>query len=187
MSDKRAIIRRERKKMEKAKKNLSPDGELQRLQVQGMIDGRIIAASVVLEILHDKYGFRQKRAERLLSCISDESAKFEQSATQFTVEWYANRMIERINETPVKTVVRNVKEHIYIVARDEFFVTACAVMFLALNEEFGFSSNAKGTGRTDFVMHWCINRYIEIQLDPDNKTAQYYYDRMKRKTGFNIE
>lgn len=65
MSDKRAIIRRERKKMEKAKKNRSPDGELQRLQVQGMIDGRIIAASVVLEILHDKYGFRQKRAEHV--------------------------------------------------------------------------------------------------------------------------
>lgn len=187
MSDKRAIIRRERKKMEKAKKNRSPDGELQRLQVQGMIDGRIIAASVVLEILHDKYGFRQKRAERLLSCISDQSAKFEQIATKFTVEWYANRMIDRINETPVKTVVRSAKEHIYIVARDEFFVTACAVMFLALNDEFGFSSNAKGTGRTDFVMQWCINRYIEIQLDPDNKTAQYYYDRMKRKTGFNIE
>lgn len=184
---KRAVIRRERKKIEKAGKSHSPDAELERISTQGMIDGRTIAASVVLEILHDRFGFGQERVNRFLNLISDESVKFYQIATRFNIEWYADRMVKRIRENQVNTVVRSIKEQIYIISRDNYYISACAVMFLALNEGFGFSSNEKGTGRTDYVMQWCINRYIEIQLDPDNRTAEYYFEKMKRKTGFNID
>lgn len=184
---KRAMIRRERKKIDKANKSRAADGDLQRMKTKGMIDGRVIAASVVLEIMHDKHNFSNKKVQRLLNAISNESLKFYEAATLFNVEWYADRMVERIKAVTFSPVVRSAKEQIYVMARDDFYISACSVMFLALNEEFGFSSNAKGTGRTDYIMEYCINRYIEMNLDPDRHTAQYYFDRMKEKTGYDIE
>ena len=55
-----------------------------------------------------------------------------------------------------------------------------------LNELFNFSSNDKNTGRLDYIMEYCTNRYLEMQLDPDKNTAEYYFERMLRRTGYKL-
>lgn len=187
MSARRAAIRRERAQMAKMKKNKTPEGKLERIRMKGIVDGRKIAASVILEVLHDKYKFSNRKAQELLTCVGKESTKFDQEATHFVVEFYAKKLAEKINSTDVYQDMKDIETQVYCVGRDDLFVSAAAIMLTALNELHGFSSNSKGTGRLDYIMEYCVNRYIEVQLDPEHKTADYYFQKMKRKTGYDIQ
>lgn len=69
---------------------------------------------------------------------------------------------------------------------DISFVVPGAVMFMVLNEYFGFASNNKGTGRTDLIMAYMVNEYVKVNLDPKGHDVKFYYNRMKEKTGLDI-
>lgn len=187
MSARRAAIRRERAQRAKAQKSKTIEGKLERIRAKGINDGRNIAASVILEVLHDKYKFSEKKAYELLDCVGKESTKFDQEGTKFVVEFYAKKLWEKINSVDVYQDMKNIETQVYCVARDDLFVSAAAIMLTALNELFGFSSNSKGTGRLDYIMEYCTNRYIELLLDPEHKTADYYIQKMKRKTGYDVQ
>lgn len=187
MSARRAAIRRERAQRAKAEKNKTPEGKLERARNRGIIDGRVIASSVILELLHDRYGFSCKKAQELLDHVGKESTKCDQDGTRFVMEFYSGKLSEKINSVEVYQEMKDVETQVYCVARDEMFVTAAAIMCDALNELYGFSSFSTGTGRLDYIMEYCVNRYIEVQLDPEHKTADYYFRKMKRNTGYNIE
>lgn len=186
MSARRAAIRRERAQRAKAEKSKEPEGKLERARQRGIIDGRAIASSVILELLHDRYRFSNKKVQELLDFAGKESTKYDQEGTRFVMEYYAGKLSEKINTVEVYQEMKDIETQVYCVARDDLFVSAAAIMFDALNELYVFSSFGTGTGRLDYIMEYCVNRYIEVQLDPEHKTADYYFKRMKRKTGYEI-
>lgn len=186
MSARRAAIRRERAQRAKAEKNKTPQGKLECARNKGILDGRAIAASVILEVLHDKYKFSNAKVQKLLECVGKEAVKFDQEGTRFVLEHYADKLSKKINAVDVYQDMKDIETQVYCVARDDLFVSSAAVMFDALNELFGFSSNSKGTWKLDYIMEYCVNRYIEVQLDPEHKTADYYFQKMKRRTGYDV-
>lgn len=186
MSAKGAAIRRERKERWKAENRKAPDEEYRRAGQQGRIDGRTLAACIIINILYDRFGFRDKRLMRMVEQINRETLKFDQEATRFNLEFYADRLGERIRSAQIKPRAENLTETIYASVRDEYFISSAAVMFMVLNEHFGFASNAKGTGRTDLIMEYIVNEYIKINLDVEGHGVEFYYHRMKEKTGLDI-
>lgn len=186
MSAKRAAIRRERKERRKAEHRKAPDGEARRAAEQGRIDGRTLAACIIINVLYDQFGFRDKRLMRMVEQINREALKFDQEATRFNLEFYAGKLQDRIRATQIKPRAGNLTETIYASVRDEYFISSGAVMFMVLNEYFGFATNGKGTGRSDLIMAYIVNEYIKVNLDPEGHDVEFYYRRMKEKTGLDI-
>ena len=186
LSAKRAAIRRERKERRKAEHRKAPDGEARRAAEQGRMDGRTLAACIIINVLYDQFGFRDKRLMRMVEQINREALKFDQEATRFNLEFYAGKLQDRIQAAQIRPKVESLTETIYGSVRDEYFISSGAVMFMVLNEYFGFASNNKGTGRTDLIMAYMVNEYIKVNLDPEGHDVEFYYRRMKEKTGLDI-
>lgn len=133
MSAKRAAIRRERKERRKAEHRKAPDGEARRAAEQGRMDGRTLAACIIINVLYDQFGFRDKRLMRMVKQINQEALKFDQEATRFNLEFYAGRLQERIQAAQIRPKVESLTETIYGSVRDEYFISSGAVMFMVLN------------------------------------------------------
>lgn len=186
MSARRAAIRRERLQRNKIEKKKGKVGSLERAKEQGVLDGRTLAVSVCLEVLHSKYKLSNNKAQQLLNAIGKESARFDNPGVRFVLEYYAEKIAKKINAIKEYQEIKDVETQIYCISRDDLYVTSVAIILTELNELFNFSSNDKNTGRLDYIMEYCTNRYLEMQLDPDNNTAEYYFERMLRRTGYKL-
>lgn len=184
MSARRAAIRRERLQRNKVEKKKGKIGNLERAKEQGIIDGRALAVSVCLEVLHSKYKLSNNKAQQLLNAIGKESARFDNPGVRFVLEYYAEKIAKKINAIKEYQEIKDVETQIYCVSRDDLYVTSVAIILTELNELFNFSSNDKNTGRLDYIMEYCTNRYLEVQLNPEENTAKYYFERMLRRTGY---
>ena len=181
MSDRRAQIRRERAEFRKIAKHKSPMGDMERAVAQGIIDGRILAACIVFGVLKDHFNFGTKRLGRLLELSNKECGKFEQAATQFNIQFYKERMVERTQLANISLKEKDLKERAYTVQRCEVFSSACAIMFIVLNQAFGFSSNEKGTGRTDVIMEYALDEFIKVNRE--NRSISQCVKELGEKTG----
>ena len=186
MSARRAAIRRERLQRNKIEKKKGKLGSLERAKEQGIIDGRALAVSVCLEVLHSKYKLSNNKAQQLLNAIGKESARFDNPGVRFVLEYYAEKIAKKINAIKEYQEIKDVETQIYCISRDDLYVTSVAIILTELNELWNFSSNDKNTGRLDYIMEYCTNRYLEMQLDPDKNTAEYYFERMLRRTGYKL-
>ena len=186
MSARRAAIRRERLQRNKIEKKKGKLGSLERAKEQGIIDGRALAVSVCLEVLHSKYKLSNNKAQQLLNAIGKESARFDNPGVRFVLEYYAEKIAKKINTIKEYQEIKDVETQIYCISRDDLYVTSVAIILTELNELWNFSSNDKNTGRLDYIMEYCTNRYLEVQLDCEHNTAQYYFERMLRKTGYQL-
>lgn len=54
-------------------------------------------------------------------------------------------------------------------------------MFIVLNQTFGFSSNEKGTGRTDVIMEYALEEFIK--MNSENRSIDQYIKELGDKTG----
>ena len=172
MSARRAAIRRERLQRNKIEKKKGKLGSLERAKEQGIIDGRALAVSVCLEVLHSKYKLSNNKAQQLLNAIGKESARFDNPGVRFVLEYYAEKIAKKINAIKEYQEIKDVETQIYCISRDDLYVTSVAIILTELNELFNFSSNDKNTGRLDYIMEYCTNRYLEVQLDCEHNTAQ---------------
>ena len=163
MSAKRAAIRRKRKERRKAEHRKAPDGEARRAAEQGRMDGRTLAACIIINVLYDQFGFRDKRLMRMVKQINQEALKFDQEATRFNLEFYAGRLQERIQAAQIRPKVESLTETIYGSVRDEYFISSGAVMFMVLNEYFGKVENIRG-----LYINTSSNRVI-IELEKYNE------------------
>lgn len=186
MSARRAAIRRERLQRNKIEKKKGKLGSLERAKEQGIIDGRALAVSVCLEVLHNKYKLSNNKAQQLLNAIGKESARFDNPGVRFVLEYYAEKIAKKINAIKEYQEIKDVETQIYCISRDDLYVTSVAIILTELNELFNFSCNDKNTGRLDYIMEYCTNRYLEMQLDPNKNTAEYYFERMLRRTGYKL-
>ena len=186
MSVRRAMIRREAMKRIKDEKRKSPMGKLERARNRGVSDGRTIAASVVFQILHDKYSLTNSQIQKLYDFVNKESARLDDIGVKFVAEHYYDMFAERIDRVRVQQEYKSLEEEAYCRSRDNLYISTVAVILMCLNELWDYSSNSKNTGRLDFVMEYCSTRYLEFQLDPKNHTADYYFNKMTRKTGYVI-
>ena len=186
MSARRAAIRRERLQRNKIEKKKGKLGSLERAKEQGIIDGRAFAVSVCLEVLHSKYKLSNNKAQQLLNAIGKESARFDNPGVRFVLEYYAEKIAKKINAIKEYQQIKDVETQIYCISRDDLYVTSVAIILTELNELWNFSSNDKNTGRLDYIMEYCTNRYLEVQLDCEHNTAQHYFERMLRKTGYQL-
>jgi hypothetical protein len=185
MSAKRTMIRRERLLREKNAKKKGALGKLERARDKGTSDGRIIAVSVIFEILHDKYKFSNNKVQKLYDCMNKESARLDNPGAKFVAEYYYDLFAKKIGTVGMHQEY-TILEQAYYLSRDELYHTTVAVALMCLNELWGYSSNSKNTGRLDFIMEYCTNRYLEFQLAPDRHTAKHYLEKMMRKTGYTI-
>lgn len=180
---KEKAAKKERKAVGIVMKANTPAAKLAREQVKGMYDGRKLATSIVVNILHEQFSFRKKRLTDFLETVGLEVGKCSQEATLFNLNFYEKRLNEKIDKANVQVSLYDIKEHTYMMARERHFVESCAIMFLVLNQFFGFSTNMKGTGRTDLIMEYIVNEYIKILLDPQKHDAEFYYQKAKERTG----
>ena len=74
---------------------------------------------------------------------------------------------------------QDVKEEIYVMRRNEVFVSACCMLFIVLNQEFGFSSNSKGNGRLDKIMDYVLDKFEETQF---TYGINWYIRELEQKT-----
>ena len=186
MSARRAAIRRERLQRNKIEKKKGKLGSLERAKEQGIIDGRALAVSVCLEVLHSKYKLSNNKAQQLLNAIGKESARFDNPGVRFVLEYYAEKFAKKINAIKEYQEVKDVETQIYCISRDDLYVTSVAIILTELNELFNFSSNDKNTGRLDYIIEYFTKRYFESQLDDGHNTAQYNFEQMLRKTGYQL-
>lgn len=152
MSARRATIRCERLQRNKIEKKKGKIGNLERAKEQGIIDGRVLAISVCLEVLHSKYKLSNNKAQQLLNAIGKESARFDNPGVRFVLEYYAEKIAKKINAIKEYQEIKDVETQIYCISRDDLYVTSVAIILTELNELFNFSSNDKNTGRLDYIM-----------------------------------
>ena len=143
MSARRATIRRERLQRNKVEKKKGKLGSLERAKEQGIIDGRALAVSVCLEVLHSKYKLSNNKAQQLLNAIGKESARFDNPGVRFVLEYYAEKIAKKINAIKEYQEIKDVETQIYCISRDDLYVTSVAIILTELNELFNFSSNDK--------------------------------------------
>ncbi len=186
MSARRATIRRERLQRNKVDKKKCAMAELERAKEQGIIDGRAIGVSACLEVLHSKYKFSNNKAQQLLNVMGRESARLDDTGVRFVANYYAEKFEKKLDVLGMYQDIADIPTKIYCASKHELFVTSVAIALMVLNELWNFSSNDKNTGRLDYIMEYCTNRYLEMQLDPDNNTAEYYFERMLRRTGYKL-
>ena len=186
MSDRRAAVRRERKERAKIERNKSSGGEMLRAAEQGKIDGRVIAFCVIANLLYDVHGFRKKRIEEFLTKCNKEATRFDQDGFKFVLNFYADKLVEKINKTDISQVPKTLEENVYINQRDTFYVSSLALMMAVLNDDYNMASNNKNTGRLDVLMEYCTNEYIKIQLNPYGHNAEWYVNKTREKTGIVI-
>lgn len=186
MSARRAAIRRERLQRNKIEKKKGKLGSLERAKEQGIIDGREIAISACLEVLHSKYKFSNNKAQQLIDCMGKESTRLDDIGVNYVANYYVDKFEKKLSTIKEYRQTGDIETNIYCSARDELFVTSVAIAMMVLNELWNFSSNDKNTGRLDYIMEYCTNRYLEVQLDCEHNTAQYYFERMLRKTGYQL-
>lgn len=184
MSARRAMIRRERKQNSKIEKHKAMNGKLERAKAKGVKDGRNIAGSVALEVMHDKYKLSNEKAQQVLDCVGKDSTKLDKPGTRFVVQHYADMFFNKVKSMNNYLYEDDIEKRIYYISRNELYISTVAMLLTALNDLFNFSSNKKETGRLDYIMEYCANRYLEMQLDPEHKTADYYFQKMLKKTGY---
>lgn len=186
MSARRAAMRRERLQRNKIDKKKCAMAELERAKEQGIIDGRAIGVSACLEVLHSKYKFSNNKAQQLLNVMGRESARLDDTGVRFVANYYAEKFEKKLDALRMHQDTADIATKIYCASKHELFVTSVAIALMVLNELWNFSSNDKNTGRLDYIMEYCTNRYLEMQLDPDINTAEYYFERMLRRTGYKL-
>lgn len=179
-------MRRERLQRKKIDKKKCAMAELERAKEQGIIDGRAIGVSACLEVLHSKYKFSNNKAQQLLNVMGRESARLYDTGVRFVANYYAEKFEKKLDALGMYQDTADIATKIYCASKHELFVTSVAIVLMVLNELWNFSSNDKNTGRLDYIMEYCTNRYLEMQLDPDNNTAEYYFERMLRRTGYKL-
>ena len=119
MSARRAAIRRERLQRNKIEKKKGKLGSLERAKEQGIIDGRALAVSVCLEVLHSKYKLSNNKAQQLLNAIGKESARFDNPGVRFVLEYYAEKIAKKINTIKEYQQIKDVEKQIYCISRDD--------------------------------------------------------------------
>lgn len=186
MSDRRAAVRRERKERLKAEKRKAPDAEIKRTAERGKLDGRTIAFCVIANLLYDLHGFRRKRIEIFLKKCNKEATRFDQEGLQFVLKYYADKLIEKINNADVVQKPKSIQEQIYLNTRDDFYVSSIVLMLAVLNDDYGMASNMKNTGRLDTIMEYCTNEYIKLQLDPGKYTPEWYVEQIRERIRLNL-
>ena len=186
MSARRAAMRRERFQRNKIDKKKGAMAEFERAKDQGVIDGRAIGVSACLEVLHSKYNFSNNKAQQLLNAMGRESARLDDTGVRFVANYYAEKFEKKLDALGMYQDATDIPTKIYCASKHELFVTSVAIALMVLNELWNFSSNDKNTGRLDYIMEYCTNRYLEMQLDPDKNTAEYYFERMLRRTGYKL-
>lgn len=186
MSARRATIRRERLQRNKIEKKKGAMAEFERAKEQGVIDGRTIGVSACLEVLHSKYKFSNNKAQQLIDCMGKESTRLDDIGVNYVANYYVDKFEKKLSTIKEYRQTGDIETNIYCSARDELFVTSVAIAMMVLNELWNFSSNDKNTGRLDYIMEYCTNRYLEVQLNPEENTAKYYFERMLRKTGYQL-
>ena len=184
MSSRRAAIRREHMDRQKINKHNSVNGELERLVEKGTLEGRVLAIAITFPILKEKYKFSKKNLERLLDVTGKESAKFSQPATQFVLQQYQDKMVNKISKMPLNVNVFDVKQQIYELRKNEVFITSCAMLFIALNQEFNYSTNSKETGRIDKLIDLLLMEFEKMQCG--NKNINYYIKQLEEKTSISL-
>lgn len=103
MSAKGAAIRRERKERWKAENRKAPDEEYRRAGQQGRIDGRTLAACIIINILYDRFGFRDKNMNLLRNRAESNTGK---KAVKVDSEYYSSLQCkEYLIEAVAKVVV----------------------------------------------------------------------------------
>lgn len=183
MSDRRAVIRRERKERAKAEKNKSANGKMMRAAEHGKMDGRAISFCVIANLLYDLHGFRTKRISEFMEKCNKEAARSEQAGLQFVIKSYADKLMERINKENVTAEPTSIEESVYLNQRDIYYVSSVALMLTVLNDDYGMASNSKNTGRLDTLMEYCTNEYVKLQLDPKGHNIDWYTKQTTEKTG----
>lgn len=153
-------------------------------QRKGQNDGRIIGGCVVMDILHLKYGFSAEKLEKVMAAANIMSKKYgKDQVTSFVVSYWNKRLEEKLlPECKIKYVM-DLAQKEYCIQLYEYYCSACAVMMATLVEMYGYSSNAKGTGKLDFIMEWCVNRYIEMQFREKEDLAVHYVNKLNRRAG----
>ena len=167
MSARRAAMRRERLQRNKIDKKKGAMAELERAKEQGIIDGRAIGVSACLEVLHSKYKFSNNKAQQLLNVMGRESARLDDTGVRFVANYYAEKLEKKLDALGMYQDAADIPTKIYCASKHELFVTSVAIALMVLNE-------------------YCTNRYLEMQLDPDKNTAEYYFERMLRRTGYKL-
>lgn len=159
MSAKRAAIRRERKDREKAMKSKD---DSDRRAIKGRDDGRELAFFATINVLHEYFHFGKKRIKKFMDMCREESARYDNEVVQFILQYYANKIDKKISEIPLSDVCS--KDVIYVINRNNAFVTSLSIMCVVLNESFGMASNMKNTGRMDEVMERVCMEYIKVLI-----------------------
>ena len=127
MSARRAAMRRERLQRNKIDKKKGAMAEFERAKEQGIIDGRALAVSVCLEVLHSKYKFSKNKAQQLIDCMGKESARLDDIGVNYVANYYVDKFEKKLSTIKEYRQTGGIETKIYCSARDELFVTSFAI------------------------------------------------------------
>lgn len=94
--NKRAAMRREKRVQEKLTGGKPTQTKLMaRAYITGKNEGFEFATGIMFLALCEEFGFGNKRINRLIERISDESVKMDEDPTKFNVDWYIDKVREK--------------------------------------------------------------------------------------------
>jgi len=77
-------------------------------------------------------------------------------------------------------------KEIYNRGQDMGMMLATAIIFMSLNEMYGFSSLKSGKGKLDRLIEKIREESIKMEQEPTQFTVSYYLKMLEEKTGINI-
>lgn len=185
MSARRAAIRREQRKREKAQRNHSLNRELVRAREQGKIDGRVLSVFVSLIILHDDFGWGNERGIKLIEKGNAESCRFDNDGVRFVASHWIDKIFDYWHEANLPKITTNkVADEVYYTERADFYVNGLAVIAMVLTSEFGFGSRRDGTGRIDRFLVKATQEYTNIIA---GKSVEEYQEEVFEKMKINFK
>jgi hypothetical protein len=176
----------ERREVAKIEKMQGPVGDILRAANNGRADGRMIAFCIVSDNLYEVWGWRKGRINPFLDKCNHEATRWDHAGVHFVLEYYAQKIVDKMDETGVQEINNDIESDVYSAKRDEYFISSLALMFSVLNADYHMSSNSRNSGRLDKLLDKCIEEYVKVQLEPKNHKTIDYAIKIMKKTGIQL-
>ena len=88
-----------------------------------------------------------------------------------------------------ETLEQTIKEHSQEYLKDarmEVMIAATAIIFVALNDKYGFSSTKNGKGKLDVLTDVIVEEFNKMDESATEFCYEYYVQKLREKTGMSI-
>lgn len=182
-------MRRAKREAEKIEKSKGMNAELMRAQLRGCENGKVIAASTIIQTLFLELGWSSSKIDVFAHSVAEQSKNTDIRVVDFATTIWKRKLEERIEDlatAPIKMIVHSAIQSIEYRNRNITYLNCCAYMFNSLYSNFNLSSNNKRTGKLDKVIAKCVQCWYDFMQNPGCYSNEKCIEKTKEITGISL-